>query len=128
MIALLGLFTGPLGKFLIYGLLIGGVVLGAWGYLHEKENAAAAAALVKYNQAQLAATEKENAAAKAQLAEVLSHESALQTQLKAANAMVDSKTKEVQGWIDSLPKDSFGKTVCGFNPIYNELLQKENSK
>ena len=128
MVALLGLFTGPLGKFLIYGLLIGGVVLGAWGYVHEKEKAAAAAALAQFNEEQLVATQKENALAKAQLADIVSQETALQAQLTAANDTVETKTKEIQGWIDSVPKDAYGKTVCGFNPIYNELLEKENAK
>jgi len=114
---ILGLFTGPLRSFFIYGTIIVFLLTSAFGYVKLKEHEAAKEALLQFNQAQLEQTIKENKI-------YADHEKALQEQVDLLskqntdlNDQLQLKSDEVDAWINK-QKDT------NLDPIFNDMLKQ----
>jgi hypothetical protein len=135
LLGLLGLFTGPLGKFFIYGGIIVTLLLAGWGWLKEKEHAAAEAALVQFNAQQLAQSKADLWKAQAQLTQVNVEEADLSKQVDDANSATSAAQKALDDWIAQskevapvITDKKTGKVTCGLNPVYNETLKRLRGK
>lgn len=114
------LLAGPFGKYI--GIIMGIVLLAgsAFGYVKVKEHQAAAAALLKFNQAQLEETIKENTAYKAKIDQLEFVQQQLIDRETVLNATIDKNAEFTYNIIKN------SKHGASLDPIFNEALKSLN--